>query len=79
MFYMKVVCVKFFKICFNIISALVHCKGGKIMFLDIFNNNEKMYIRISESYRVYSEEKKKFVKVGMLFSIPIFAGICSIF
>ena len=31
------------------------------MFLDIFNNNEKMYIRISESYRVYSEEKKKFV------------------
>ena len=51
----------FFKMCFNIISALVHCKGGKIMFLDIFNNNEKMYIRISESYRVYSEEKKKFV------------------
>lgn len=31
------------------------------MFLDIFNNNEKMYIRISESYRAYSEEKKKFV------------------
>ena len=47
--------------CFNIISASVHYKGGEIMFLDIFNNNEKMYIRISESYRVYSEEKKKFV------------------
>lgn len=31
------------------------------MFLDIFNNNDKMYIRISESYRVYSEEKKKYV------------------
>ena len=31
------------------------------MFLDIFNNNDKMYIRISESYRVYSEEKKKLV------------------
>ena len=31
------------------------------MFLDIFNINEKMYIRISESYRVYSVEKKKFV------------------
>ena len=31
------------------------------MYLDIFNNNDKMYIRISESYRIYSEEKKKFV------------------
>ena len=31
------------------------------MFLDIFNNNDKMYIRISEAYRVYSEDKKKFV------------------
>lgn len=31
------------------------------MFLDIFNNNDKMYIRISESYRVFSEEKKKYV------------------
>ena len=31
------------------------------MFLDIFNNNDKMYIRISEGYRVYSEEKKKYI------------------
>lgn len=31
------------------------------MFLDIFNNNDKMYIRISEGYRVYCEEKKKYV------------------
>lgn len=47
--------------CLNINSALVHCKGRDVVFLDIFNNNDKMYIRISESYRVYSEEKKKFV------------------
>lgn len=31
------------------------------MFLDIFNNNDKMYIRVSEAYRVYSKEKNKFV------------------
>ncbi len=31
------------------------------MFLDIFNNNDSFYIRVSESYRVYSEEKKKLV------------------
>lgn len=31
------------------------------MFLDVFKNNDSFYIRISESYRVYSEEKKKLV------------------
>lgn len=29
------------------------------MFLDIFKNNDTYYIRLSESYRYYSEEKKK--------------------
>lgn len=31
------------------------------MYLDIFKNNQTFYIRISESYRVYSEEKKRLV------------------
>ena len=31
------------------------------MFLDIFKNNDTYYIRISEGYRVYSEDKKKLV------------------
>lgn len=31
------------------------------MYLDIFKNNQTFYIRISESYRVYSEEKKRLI------------------
>lgn len=31
------------------------------MFLDIFKNNDTIYIRVSESYRFYSEEKKKYL------------------